>query len=102
MADACVFIMENRDFKDTFSKDQADIRNTHINIGTGEDISIKELAEIIKNIIGFKGELNYNSSKPDGTLRKFTCVSKLNDLGWKYKMGLENGIKNMYDWYTNK
>lgn len=102
MADACVFIMENRDFKDTFSKDEKEIRNTHINIGTGEDISISELAEIIRTIIGFKGELVYNTDKPDGTLRKLTDVSKLNALGWKHKMTLEQGIKNMYEWYTNK
>jgi GDP-L-fucose synthase len=102
MADACVFIMENRDFKDTFSEEEKEIRNTHINIGTGEDISIKELAETIKDIIGFKGELNYNTNKPDGTLRKLTDVSKLNTLGWKHKMKLQNGIKEMYDWYRNK
>jgi len=102
MADACVFIMENRDFKDTFSNDEKEVRNTHINIGTGEDISISELAETIKTIIGFKGELVYNVDKPDGTLRKLTDVSKLNALGWKHKMMLEDGIKNMYEWYTNK
>lgn len=102
MADACVFIMENRDFKDTFSKDDKEIRNTHINIGTGEDISISELAETIKTIVGFKGDLVYNTDKPDGTLRKLTDVSKLNALGWKHKMTLEQGIKNMYEWYTNK
>ncbi|MEH6536881.1 MAG: GDP-L-fucose synthase [Psychroserpens sp.] len=102
MADACVFIMENKDFKDTFSEDQKDIRNTHINIGTGEDISIKELAEIIKKCVGFNGELVYNTDKPDGTLRKLTDVSKLNALGWKHKMELENGIKKIYDWYRDK
>jgi GDP-L-fucose synthase len=102
MADACIFIMENRDFKDTFSKDEKEIRNTHINIGTGEDISISELAETIKAIIGFKGSLVYNADKPDGTLRKLTDVSKLNALGWKHKMTLEQGIKKMYEWYTNK
>ena len=102
MADACVFIMENRDFKDTYSEGQKEIRNTHINIGTGEDISIAELAETIKNIIGFKGDLVYNTEKPDGTLRKLTDVSKLNALGWKHKMSLEDGIKNMYEWYRTK
>lgn len=102
MADACVFIMENRDFKDTFSEEKTEIRNTHINIGTGEDISIKELAEIIKSIVGFKGELVYNTNKPDGTLRKLTDVSKLNALGWKHKMELKNGINKMYEWYRNK
>lgn len=102
MADACVFIMEHRDFKDTYSEGQKEIRNTHINIGTGEDISIKELAELIKDIIGFEGELVYNTDKPDGTLRKLTDVSKLNALGWKHKMNLENGIKEMYEWYRGK
>ena len=102
MADACVFIMENRDFSDTFSEEKKEIRNTHINIGTGEDISIKELAETVKTIIGFKGNLSYNIDKPDGTLRKLTDVSKLNDLGWKHTMDLENGIKEMYEWYRNK
>ena len=87
---------------DTFSKDQKEVRNTHINIGTGEDISISELAETIKAIIGFKGELVYNVDKPDGTLRKLTDVSKLNALGWKHKIKLEDGIKKMYEWYTNK
>ena len=102
MADACVFIMEHRDFKDTYSEDQKEIRNTHINIGTGQDISIKELAETIKDIIGFDGQLVYNTDKPDGTLRKLTDVSKLNSLGWKHKMNLENGIKEMYEWYKGK
>ncbi len=99
MADACVFIMENRDFTDTFSEAQKEIRNTHINIGTGKDISIKELAELIKDIVGFKGELIYNTEKPDGTLRKLTDVSKLNGLGWKHKMELHEGIQEIYDWY---
>jgi len=102
MADACVFLMENRNFKDTYSEAEKEVRNTHINIGTGEDISIKELAEKIKNIVGFKGELVFNTSKPDGTLRKLTDVSKLNTLGWKHKMNLENGIKEAYDWYKTQ
>jgi len=100
MADACVFIMENRNFSDTYSKDQKDIRNTHINIGTGEDISIKELAETIKRIVGFKGDLFFNTEKPDGTLRKLTDVSKLNSLGWKQSMKLEEGIKKIFEWYV--
>lgn len=100
MADACIFIMENRDFTDTFNKNQKEIRNTHINIGTGKDISIKELAETIKKIIGFKGELVFNTEKPDGTMKKLTDVSKLNDLGWNHKIELNEGIKKMYDWYV--
>ena len=101
MADACVFIMENRNFSDTFSEKDKEIRNTHINIGTGKDISIKELAETIKNTIGFNGELIFNTDKPDGTMRKLTDVTKLNDLGWKHKVSLEEGIKIIYKWYVN-
>ncbi len=99
MADACVFIMENRDFKDTYSRENKEVRNTHINIGTGEDISIKELAETIKKEIGFKGELVFNTNRPDGTMRKLTDVSKLNGLGWKHSVELELGINKLYNWY---
>ncbi|HUH42898.1 MAG TPA: GDP-L-fucose synthase [Sulfurimonas sp.] len=120
MADACVFLLENRDFKDVVDSyignsytsagcepitnnqyTNIPITNTHINIGTGKDISIKELAELIKEIIGFKGSLVFNTDKPDGTMKKLTDVSKLNSLGWKYKMDLESGIKEMYKWYLN-
>lgn len=102
MADACVFLMEHRDFKDTFVPEQKEIRNTHINIGTGSDISIKSLAELIKNIVGFEGTLTFNTDKPDGTMRKLTDVSKLNGLGWKHQVELKEGIKQIYDWYRNK
>lgn len=101
MADACVFIMENRDFVDTYSSTEKEIRNTHINIGSGVEISIKNLAEKIKSIIGFKRELIFNTDKPDGTMRKLTDVSKLHNLGWKHKVGLDEGIKTMYNWYVN-
>jgi len=115
MADACIYLLENRDIKDKYELSEGsndictpnsvtniEIRNTHINIGTGVDISIKELAELIKEIIGFKGELYFNTDKPDGTMLKLTDVSKLHSLGWKYKMELEEGVKNMYDWYLSK
>jgi GDP-L-fucose synthase len=105
MADACVFIMENRDFKDIIGSDalasQKEIRNTHINIGTGKDISIKELAQLIKKIVGYEGELYFNSDKPDGTMIKLTDPSKLDKLGWRDKMGLEDGIRKVYRWYLN-
>jgi len=101
MADACVFIMENREFTDTYSQAK-EIRNTHINIGTGTDISIRELAEMIKSIVGFKGELYFNTDKPDGTMKKLTDVSKLHALGWKHKVELKNGIEKIYDWYIGK
>lgn len=131
MADACVFLLENRDFlelaltegkkyswgensdtpvakakvgcQDTIGTDvlalAKEIKNTHINIGTGIDISIKELAELIKDIIGFNGELYFNTDKPDGTMVKLTDPSKLHSLGWKHKVELEDGIQRMYEWY---
>ncbi|WP_395166998.1 GDP-L-fucose synthase family protein [Francisella salimarina] len=102
MADACVFLLENRDFKDTYSKDAKEIRNTHINIGTGVDISIRELAELIKGIVGFKGELKFNADKPDGTMVKLTDPSKLHSLGWKHNVELEEGVKRVYNWYLSK
>ncbi|MEN8148032.1 MAG: GDP-L-fucose synthase [Campylobacterota bacterium] len=114
MADACVFIMENRDFKDTYSAAEGsnttctpnelknrEVRNTHVNIGTGVDISIRELAETIKEIVGFKGELYFNADKPDGTMKKLTDVSKLHSLGWEHKVELREGIEKMYAWYTH-
>jgi len=78
------------------------IKNTHINIGTGKDISIKDLAYLIKNIIGFKGDFYFNTSKPDGTMRKVTDVSKLHSLGWKHSVELKEGIERIYKWYLNK
>ena len=99
MADACVFLLENRDFKDTYDKNSKEIRNTHINIGTGKDISINELANLVKNIIGFKGELYFNDNKPDGTMLKLTDPSKLHSLGWKHRIELEDGVKTLYGWY---
>jgi len=97
MADACVYLMENQDFKDII--DSQEVRNTHINIGTGEDISVKELADTIKEIIGFDGELYFNTDKPDGTMKKLTDVSKLHALGWKHTVGLRDGLQKLYNWY---
>ena len=70
-----------------------------VNIGTGKDITIKELAEIIKTIVGFKGEINWNSSKLDGTPQKLLNVSGISNLGWENKIELEKGIEKDYDWY---
>lgn len=101
MADACVFLMQNRDFKDTFSTTK-EIRNTHINIGTGEDIKIADLALLIQEIVGFNGSLYFNASKPDGTMKKLTDVSKLHALGWKHTVTLREGITQMYAWYKDQ
>jgi GDP-L-fucose synthase len=100
MADASVFIMEQRDFKDTYIIDSSEIRNTHINIGTGIDISISDLAMLIKSTLNFKGEFLFNTSKPDGTLKKLTDVSKLHELGWSHNVELKGGIVAMYKWYN--
>ena len=105
MADACVFLMENINFSDVVpnylvnSDEKQEITNTHINIGTGKEVSINELVATIKEIIGFKGELVFNRDKPDGTFRKLTDPTRLGELGWKYKTELQEGIKKMYDWY---
>ena len=118
MADACVYLMENVDFSDVVrgtslrggttkqshelsTNINGEIRNTHINIGTGKEISIRELAFLIKEKIGFKGELIFNANKPDGTLRKLTNVSKLHSLGWHHKIEIEEGVDRMYKWYTS-
>lgn len=101
MADACVFLMEKREFSDTFESSK-EIRNTHINIGTGSDVSIAQLAELIKTEVGFKGEFRFNTEKPDGTLKKLTDVSKLNNLGWKHQIDLQEGVTKLIDWYTEK
>ena len=99
MAAACVFLMEERDFADTFTPQTKEVRNTHINIGTGEDVSIAELAEMVKQAVGFQGQLAFDVSKPDGTLRKLTDVSKLHGLGWRHQVNLTEGIKSLYEWY---
>ena len=114
MADACVFLLESRDFKDTYqnkastnssctpnSVKTTEIRNTHINIGTGVDISIKELAETIQRVVQYNGKLKFNTDKPDGTMVKLTDPSKLHDIGWKHRVELEDGIRMMYEWYLN-
>jgi GDP-L-fucose synthase len=104
MADACVYCMENIDFKDVISENSSsirEIRNTHINIGTGKEITIKELAFLIKSKIGFKGEIVFNTSKPDGTMRKLTDPSKIHSLGWHHKIEIEEGLEWLYKWYLN-
>jgi GDP-L-fucose synthase len=73
-----------------------------INIGRGEDLTISELAELIAEIVGFKGKLEYDSTKPDGTPRKLLDVSRINKLGWKAKTDLKTGIAKTYEWYLNK
>jgi len=101
MADACVFVVENINFKDTHSTNEKEIRNCHINIGTGKEVTIKELSELIVKTIYYKGNIEFDSTKPDGTMRKLTDPSKLNKLGWKHKIELEEGVEKLYNWYLN-
>ena len=99
MADASVHVLLNVNFKDTYPEGSKEIRNCHINVGTGKEISIREVAERIMTEIGFKGELRWDASKPDGTLRKLTDVSKLHDLGWHHQVEIDEGIHRLYEWY---
>jgi GDP-L-fucose synthase len=105
MADACIYIMEKISFTDIvnsqslLSTHSQEIRNSHINIGTGKEITIKNLAYLIKETIGFKGEFYFNTEKPDGTMRKLTNPAKLHALGWHHKIEIEEGVKKMYEWY---
>ena len=101
MADATVFVMESVNFLDLISVIEGkEIRNTHINVGTGVEISIKDVANIIKRIVDFSGKLWFNTEIPDGTMRKLSDVSKLNSLGWKHKVEIEEGLNRMYSWYN--
>ncbi len=100
MAEACVFVMENISFSQLVAQKE-EIRNTHLNIGTGKEISIRELAEQIAHTIGFGGRLQFDTTKPDGTQRKLTNPSKINQLGWKHKVEINEGIQRVYDWYRN-
>ena len=92
MADACVYLMENFD--------AAEI-GEFVNIGVGEDLTIRELAELIKDIVRYEGEIVYDTSKPDGTPRKLLDVTKLHHLGWQAKISLREGIKQAYNWYMD-
>ena len=101
MADASVHILLNVDFKDTYLSADKEIRNCHINIGTGKEITIKKLAEKIQKEINYRGDILWDSDKPDGTPRKLTDVSKLHSLGWKHKIEIDEGIHLLTEWYKN-
>ena len=99
MADASVFVMEHVDFAQTYDPAARDIRNCHINIGTGQEITIRQLAEQIVETVGYRGKITFDASKPDGTLRKLTDPSKLHALGWHHRIETKEGIKRLYQWY---
>lgn len=99
MADASVYILENVDFKDTYEAGSREVRNCHINIGTGKEISIKDVANLIVKCVGYEGELYFDANKPDGTMRKLTDVTKLHNLGWHHSIEIDEGVERMYAWY---
>ena len=92
LAEACVFLMERYSYKEI---------GEFVNVGTGEDVKIKELASLIQKIVKYEGALKYDASKPDGTPKKLLDVSRLKSLGWQSKTSLEEGIRNTYDWYLS-
>jgi len=98
MANACVYIME-LDYPRYAENTEAML--SHINIGTGIDVSIAELAELIKKVIGFRGELVFDTTKPDGPIRKLLDVSRLTNMGWEAKIELEEGLTHTYQWYKD-
>lgn len=110
MADASVHVLLNVDFKDIIGKEVysnhgaaipslGEIRNCHINVGTGKELTIKELSQLIVKTVGFTGEIVFDASKPDGTMRKLIDVSKLHSLGWHHKVEIEEGVQKLFDWY---
>lgn len=128
MADACVHILINVDFKDVIGIEKyssvhygtaadgvvdrdhtsgrggaipslGEIRNCHINVGTGKELTIRQLSELVVKAVGFEGDVEFDASKPDGTMRKMIDVSKLHRLGWHHKIEIEEGVQKLFDWY---
>jgi len=97
MAEGCLFLMNNFDP----TKEQNETGEIFMNLGVGEDVSIKELSEVIKGVVGFEGEIVWDSSKPDGTPQKLLDMAKMHELGWKHKVGFEEGVKKLYKWYLD-
>lgn len=101
MAEACLFVLENINFQDVKGTGE-EIRNTHLNVGSNEDISIKDYICLVKDVVGFKGEILFDSSKPDGTMRKLMSSKKLNSLGWSPKINLSQGVRQIVEEYQRK
>ena len=100
MADASVYCLEHIDFKDVRGTGD-EVRNCHINIGIGKEVTIRQLAALVKTTVGYCGTIEWDAAKPDGTLRKLTDVSKLHALGWHHTMELEDGVPALYRWYLD-
>lgn len=101
MAQASVFVMQHCHFADLVQKEMGEIRNTHLNIGTGEEVSIRELADKIARHIGYTGEILWDRSHPDGTMRKCCDPRRIQQLGWKHTIDLDSGIARLYQWYRD-
>jgi GDP-L-fucose synthase len=101
LAEGCLFVMREVDFDDVRGEGP-EVRNTHLNIGTGQEVSIRELAEKIRDVVGFEGEIVFDTSRPDGTPRKLTDVSKLHRLGWRHRVDLEEGLRLVYRSYLEQ
>ena len=100
MADASVYALLNIDFDDVRGSNP-EVRNCHINIGSGKEITIRQLAELVQRTVGYNGEIRWDATKPDGTMRKLTDVSKLHSLGWHHRVEIEEGVARLVDWYRN-
>jgi GDP-L-fucose synthase len=99
MAQASLFILE---LDEKTYKANTQPMLSHINVGTGKDITIREMAQIMKDVIGFKGELIFDTTKPDGAPRKLIDVRRLKRMGWKYSVDLKVGLKKTYEWYLKQ
>jgi GDP-L-fucose synthase len=99
MAEASIFVL---DLDEKIYQANTKPMLSHINVGTGVDVTIREMAELVKRVVGFKGDIIFDTSKPDGTLRKLIDVSRLSDMGWTYNVGLEEGLQKTYTWYVEK
>jgi GDP-L-fucose synthase len=95
LADACIFLLEKLNAENLYLK----MKISHLNIGYGSDIAISELAELIAKIVGYKGSIEFDHSKPDGTPRKLLDVTRIKNLGWEPKIKLKDGIKLSYNWF---
>lgn len=100
MADACVFIMQHVDFKDLMGT-TSEVRNCHINIGTGKELTISNLAQLIAKTVGYTGAIVFDPKKPDGTMRKLTNPARLHALGWHHKVEIDEGVERLYNWYLS-
>ena len=98
MAEASLFVLE---LDEEIYKNNTQTMLSHINVGTGKDVTIREMAETMKEVVGYKGKLTFDATKPDGTPRKLINVTRLSNMGWKYKIDLEDGLKKTYAWYLS-